>query len=120
MKSTERLRRLRESAPAVLARVVEMCDGHNIIDPEALIEAGLDEGLVRGLSQHHYSDGTPKGTLFNERGEPLLFVSGVYGLSLLSDIGSALKLEYPDVLGRGYQARAIKEAFRQRFQGVID
>ena len=88
-----------------------MCDGHNIIDPAALIEAGLPEQAVAYFTETLKSDGTHKGTIFVE-GQPVDELAGVYGLRLLEGIAGALGVTYPPFMGRGYQARAIQTALR--------
>jgi len=104
-------RLIRETEPAVLWRVAEMCDGHGIIDPTALIEAGLPAEAVSYFTETLKSDGTPKGTIFVD-GQPVDSLIGAYGLRLLEAIAGALDVTYPSFMGRGYQARAIQSALR--------
>lgn len=106
-------RLIRDTDPAVLWRIAEMCDGHGIIDPRKLIEAGLAEETVSYFTETLRSDGTPKGTIFVD-GKPVDSLDGVYGLRLLEAIASALNVTYPSFMGRGYQARAIQAALRAR------
>lgn len=104
-------RLIRDTVPAVLWRVATMCDGHGIIAPRKLIEAGLAEDAVSYFTETLKSDGTHKGTIFVE-GKPVKSLDGVYGLRLLEAIASALDVTYLSFMGRGYQARAIQAALR--------
>lgn len=104
-------RLIRYTDPAVLWRITTMCDGHGIIDPRKLIEAGLDEQAVGYFTETLKSDGTPKGTIFVD-GQPVESLDGVYGLRLLEAIASALDVTYQSFMGRGYQAHAIQAALR--------
>jgi len=102
---------IRDTEPAVLWRVTTMCDGHGIIDPAVLIEAGLPEQAVTYFTENFKSDGTHKGTIFVE-GKPVDELAGVHGLRLLEGIAGSLGVTYPPFMGRGYQARAIQAALR--------
>lgn len=104
-------RLIRETPPDVLWQVAQMCDGHGIIDPRKLIEAGLPEQAVNYFTETLRSDGTHKGTIFVD-GQPVDSLTGVYGLRLLEAIAAALDVTYPSFMGRGYQARAIQSALR--------
>lgn len=104
-------RLIRETDPAVLWRVATMCDGHGIINPAALIEAGLPTKAVAYFTETLKCDDTHKGTIFVE-GQPVDELAGVYGLRLLEGIASALGVTYQPFMGRGYQARAIQAALR--------
>lgn len=104
-------RLIRDTGPAVLWRIATMCDGHGIIDPQKLIEAGLDEQAVSYFTETLRSDGTPKGTIFVE-GKPVESLDGVYGLRLLEAIASALDVSYQSFMGRGYQAHAIQASLK--------
>jgi hypothetical protein len=100
--------------PEVILRAAALCDGHTILDPKAFLDAGLPVALVEHLSHTHSSDGTPKGTIFVD-GQPVPEVQGVYGLDLLRFIASALDVDYPSCLGRGFQASAIRESLCRHF-----
>jgi len=102
---------IRDTDPNVLWRVATMCDGHGIIDPKKLVEAGLADMAVDYFTETLKSDGTPKDTIFVD-GQPVESLDGVYGLRLLEAIASALDVTYPSYMGRGYQARAIQAALR--------
>ena len=103
---------IRDTDPDMLWRVAMMCDGHGILDPRQLVEAGLPAEAVGYFTETLKPDGTPKGTIF-VKGQPVDSLDGVYGLRLLEAIASALNVTYPSFIGRGYQARAIQAALRQ-------
>lgn len=108
-------RLIRETDPDVLWRIATMCDGHGILDPRKLIEAGMPAQAVTYFTETLRSDGTPKGTIFVD-GQPVDALDGVYGLRLLQAIAAALGVTYPSFMGRGYQARAIHAALRAHFK----
>jgi len=101
--------------------VAGMCDGHGILDPQALVDAGLPAEVADQLTVVHRSDGTPKGTLYRN-GQPASAIEGVYGLHLLEFLAGALGVEYRRCLGRGSQACAIQQAIQDllttSFSGV--
>lgn len=102
---------IRETDTDVLWRIATTCDGHGILDPRKLIEAGLPVEAVAYFTETLKSDGTPKGTIFVD-GKPVDSLDGVYGLRLLEAIAMALNVTYPSFMGRGYQARVIQAALR--------
>lgn len=104
-------RLIRDTDPAVLWRVATMCDGHGILDPRKLVDAGLAAQAVEYFTETLRSDGTPKGTIFVE-GKPVDELAGVHGLRLLEAIAHALGVTYQPFMGRGYQAQAIHAALR--------
>ena len=105
--------RVRRCDPQVILRAAALCDGHSILTPEALLEAGLPADFVRHLTATHRSDGTPKGTLFVQ-GQAVAELRGVYGLHALRFLAGALGLEYRRALGRGSEANNIRRALRSR------
>jgi hypothetical protein len=103
---------LRACDPQVILRAAALCDGHCILKPEALLEAGLPAAVVEHLTATHRSDGTPKGTLF-VAGQPVAELRGVYGLDALRFLAAALGVEYRRALGRGFEAANIRDALRR-------
>ena len=85
------------------------CDGHTIFKKETF--DFLPKEFLEKLVYKFESDRSdPKAMIFNENNEPLLFVYGVYGLSLLWAIAKNIKAdtsEADQILGRGFQARAL-------------
>ena len=106
---------VRQTEPAAILRASAMCDGHSILNPQALVDVGLPEPLVQQLTHTHDSDGTHKGTI-QQAGQPVAEVRGVYGLHLLEFLAGALGVSYRQCLGRGSQARAIQQALLDHFE----
>ncbi len=106
---------IRSTDPAVLWKAAAMCDGHGILDPQALIDAGLPPEVVEHYTETLRSDGTLKGSIFVD-GRVVETLDGVYGLRLLEGIAAALNVEYRSCLGRGFQAQAIQSALRARLR----
>lgn len=100
-----------------LADAVRRCDGHSILKPEALVEAGLPPAVVEHLTTTHRSDGTPKGTIF-VAGRAVKELGGVYGLDALRFFASALGVEYRDAIGRGFEAQNIQTALHEHFRAT--
>ena len=100
---------VKQCDPEVILRAASRCDGHSILKPEALTDAGLPAPVVEHLTVTHRSDGTPKGTIFVD-GQPMKELQGVYGLHALRFLASALGVEYRDAIGRGFEAQNIQAA----------
>jgi len=103
---------VRRCGPEVILRAAGRCDGHSILKPEALADAGLPPAVVEHLTTTHRSDGTPKGTIF-VAGQPVAELRGVYGLDALRFLAAALGVEYRDAIGRGFEAQNIQAALRR-------
>ena len=102
---------LRRLPRHLLIGIADLCDGHTILPPEALIDVGLPASLAQRLSHEWRSDGTPKGTIYIN-GEPVESMHGIYGLDLLQQIAAALNVSYEPAHGRGSEARRIRHAIR--------
>lgn len=92
------------------------CDGHSILKPEALADAGLPAAVVEYLTNTYQSDGTPKGTIF-VAGHPVAELRGVYGLDALRFLAAALGVKYRSAIGRGFEAQNIQAALREHLGG---
>lgn len=104
---------LRQCDPQAILKAAGLCDGHCILKPEALVDAGLPQEIAEHLTATYRSDGTPKGTLFVD-GEAVPELRGVYGLHALRFFAAALGIEYRRALGRGFEAANIRQALRSR------
>jgi hypothetical protein len=109
---------VRRCGPEIILRAAARCDGHSILKPEALTDAGLPPAVVEHLTTTHRSDGTPKGTIF-VGGQPVKELRGVYGLTALRFFASALGVEYRDAIGRGFEAQNILTALRRHFEAEL-
>lgn len=93
-------------------------DGHTIFKRDILEEAGWPKPLIDKMCKVYKSDtGEPKGTIFNNEGQPLIMLEGVYGLDVLQFIARMFEIKYPPCFGRGFQARALTEDIRKHFIG---
>jgi hypothetical protein len=106
-----------QSVPAdALLRAVNACDGHTIVRPEFFThkKIGLPAWFVAPLVQKHRSDGSPKGTIFNDRGEALLGTEGVYMLDFLWHVARFVRADLSgcSAMGRGFLARQLQAAIR--------
>jgi len=110
-------RMIRQLEPEVILKAITLCTGHNILDPEALIVAGLPTEVVDQLTATHRSGNDHKSMLYVD-GRPVEAVTGVWGLSLLQFVALALQVEYPIKFGRGSQASAIKSAIRSHLSAA--
>ena len=113
------LERVRRCGPEAILRAASLCDGHSILDPDALISAGLPPAVVEQLTVTHRSDGTPKGTIFvGDRAVGEL--RGVSGLDVLVFLADAFGVEYRPAFGRGTRAHNIRAALRRHLAPVDD
>ena len=111
----QRAAELVRTLPAdVVLKAAGLCNGHDILDPQAFLDAGLPLDVIRRVTTTHKSDGTHKGSIYVD-GKQVDQLSGVYGLDMLEFIAGALGLKYRRYMGRGFQASAIKEALRCHF-----
>jgi hypothetical protein len=107
----------KQCGPEAILRAASLCDGHSILKPQALVDAGLPADVVADLTSTYKSDGSPKGTLFLN-GLAVKQLTGVYGLNALRFLAAALGVEYRDAIGRGFEAQNIRAALHQHFKSA--
>lgn len=102
-------------ADVVLA-AADLCDGHGIFDPIALVEVGVPQELADAYTDIFESDfSDPKYVIYdNKTGEPVKAMTGVYGLKVLAGIVTDFGLNCEEKYGRGFQAQVYKDAIRAR------
>ena len=92
-------------------------DGHTIFKEEAF-DMLPKEFLERYINEYE-SDGTGKGDIFDDHGNVIPKLRGVYGLTLLYgiayDIGADTK-EASSKSGRGFQADCLTRAINERLK----
>lgn len=92
--------------PSVVLTAADLCDGHGIFDPTALIEVGVPQELAdryTDVFESNFDD--PKYIIYdNKTGEPVKAMPGVYGLNVLAGMIRDFKLNAPEKFGRGSQA----------------
>jgi hypothetical protein len=92
-------------------------DGHTIWDPQGIKDCGIPDEIVKKWTHVERSNGTPKGTIFND-GKILDELEGVYGLSMLANLAYMVNADTSkcDAIGRGTLAsqytNAILEALK--------
>lgn len=98
----------------VVLAAAELCDGHGIFDPIALIEVGVPQNLVDAYTDIFESDfSNPKFIIYdNKTGEPVTQMAGVYGLRVLSGMIKDFGLNCEEKFGRGFQAQVWKDALK--------
>ena len=95
-------------------RCVEICDGHSIFKSELLVEFGMPKKLATQFEKIHESGHTPKATIYTENAI-INTIVGVYALDFLTTVAKLLDVKYAQMLGRGFQSRAIKDALFEKF-----
>ena len=107
---------IRQLPSQTLLNVARLCDGHTILSPERLIDAGLPNEIVAAVTTTYRSDtASPKTTIFVD-GQPVEQVRGIYGLDLLQRLAGSLGVTYRACYGRGSQAAAIREAIYEHYE----
>ena len=87
-------------------------DGHTVWKPSIL--KGFSEGIrsrfVRTIKSNKKDY---KQTIFDNNGNAIDEMEGIYGLGLLGTICNDLGLDYESKIGRGFQARCYTESIQQ-------
>jgi hypothetical protein len=101
--------------------LVKICDelggdGHTIWSPEILTRVGVPQEFVESVTQTYKSDGSPKGSIFDDKGNVKASETGVYGLSVYRRIGRDLGLEPTAMSGRGFEARDWDRRIRKHLK----
>lgn len=102
----------KESILALLDRIGG--DGHTIFKPDVLGEFP-EELQQRFITTLHSDTSDYKSTIFDDQGNILKSIDGVYGLDVQEGILSDLGLRIRDFTGRGFRARAATDAIRHFF-----
>jgi hypothetical protein len=112
-KRTNVIEELKQIDPKTLLAIAEVSgdDGWAIFDPRTYAEAGMPTLLVRHYTEVHHSDlSSPARTIFDNNGNPMVAMVGIYGLDVIEDVRIAIGLPGIRALGRGTRAQhAIKE-----------
>lgn len=94
-------------------------DGHSVYDATGMLEDML---IPRSVADHfaekQVSDGTFKGTTWNEFGEPIEPV-GIYGLDVLRSLAAHHGLSSA-AMGRGFAARDLTRQLRAKLHHLWD
>ena len=88
-------------------------NGHDIFDEKIYTELGFD---CEHLCQEHTSGESHKETIFDDHGNVLTRVRGIYSLDfhrwLAEQCGLVCGEDYPPQMGRGSEARVISDALK--------
>lgn len=84
-------------------------DGHSIMRAEFFSDRGIDDEFVQRMSHTYSSDGSYKGSIWNDRGEMLAQSTGVYTLDFLRACHRIFKTPGSSKMGRGFAARELTE-----------
>lgn len=99
---------------ALEARVI-IADGHTLFSPEFYSpHFSAEELREAGLIQVHESDGTAKGSIFDNEGNLVEKLEAVYNLSFLYWVTAKMGItKYPRSSGRGFQAQELVDFIRE-------
>jgi hypothetical protein len=98
--------------------LIEICDalhgdGHSMYKPQLLTKLHVPDAYVKSVTHKHDSDGTYKGTMFDEHGDVIQSTVAIYGLSVYRRIGADLGLPPSKMSGRGFEARDWDQRIRE-------
>jgi hypothetical protein len=99
---------------------VRLCNGHNILKPQALLEEGFPSKALPSVCFIHKSGSGYKDSIFDNDGNKVAEMSGVCGLDFLQDVARALGVKYRSAMGRGFRAGNIKSALKKHFDARRD
>jgi len=118
VKATSAICPLKNLTPVQILTICKIVDGdgHTIFPPEAFTKKKIPREVIESEIRFYKSDiSDPKSTIFNNQGQALLGLDGIYGLSLLKHIASAFDVEYEGKMGRGWEARSVTESLIAHF-----
>jgi hypothetical protein len=107
---------LREKVKATDKEVLKkaiMVDGHTIYDAKKFTDAGLDAEVVEAFVENMAS-GQGKEAIFDNAGNPVHSMKGVYGLSVLHFIAGCFDVTTWK-MGRGSQAQHLIEQLMEKW-----
>jgi hypothetical protein len=106
---------LRTLPGPVILQAADLCTGHNILKPEAIIAAGIPESIVTCLTRTYRSGESPKESLFID-GRRVESLKGIWGLDSLRFFAGAFEVAYEEAFGRGTEAARIRAALHLHFE----
>jgi hypothetical protein len=88
-------------------------DGWSVMEPHFFEEMGFNPEFVDYMTHRKHS-GTGKHSLFDNDGNNVKYIDGVYYLDLLEVCANIVEPKYScDKMGRGWRARAALDAMRK-------
>lgn len=88
-------------------------DGHALIDPKGLVKMGFSEKFVKQFTFVHKSGKSYKETIFDNSGNRIEKIEGVYSLSFAYGIAANIGADTTAAqskMGRGFQAQELAVA----------
>lgn len=104
----------RQSDEAIRTYLKEVgADGHGIYKPEYLVKMGFEVAFVAKYTVREKSGKSYKSQLFDNSGNPVPYIDGVYALSFLYGIAENIGADTSEAMskmGRGFQAQCLCSA----------
>ena len=93
-------------------------DGHEIMPQSYYLERKAPKFYVDLVTFTQKSDGSAKGQLYDNKGNPVDELHGVYHLDWLDALCDLFEVkDYKAKIGRGFQAREYANALWRKFKG---
>jgi hypothetical protein len=100
----------------VILDVADLCDGHTIFKVSAFTDLGVPQELIDVYASEHESDMTDyKSTIFDNHGQIIPKMMGVYGLDVIESINREFGLPAPTKFGRGFRASQCRDQIKSYF-----
>jgi len=97
----------------VLMDVADLCDGHTLFKVEAFTDLGVPQELIDRYAHEHESNTSDyKSTIFDDSGNVIPKIVGVYGLEVIESLTRDLGLPGSGKMGRGFRAQECREQIR--------
>ena len=98
-------KKLTKMSPNAIVKIAETLDGHTIFLNKHFEDLKLPDELINAMSRRQWSNyQSPKSTFYNNSGQQVDFIEGIYGAHVLEVICETFKIKYEDKMGRGSQA----------------
>ena len=88
-------------------------DGHTVWKASMFTDMGFSVDAIAPVIERHESDGSYKGSMYDDHGNVIPSCHGIYGLRFLSHIAREIGADTKDadrMMGRGFRARALGAA----------
>ena len=98
----------------VILDVIELCDGHTIFKLDAFTSLGVPQELIERYAHEFESDTSDyKNTIFDNQGNVISKIKGVYGLTVIESINSEFGLPASNKFGRGFRADVCRDQIKK-------
>jgi len=92
-------------------------DGWTIFRADAEMFSNLTDEIRERVIRVHKSDGTPKGSLWDDDGEMIPELNGIYALDLMWVLAEEVRADTTiaeSKMGRGFASRALADAIKEK------